>query len=452
MSNHSLEDKIRETDRTREVEYGCMTKLFVGFSILLGSVVGLNSCLSGDELSDDSGNSSYLANTKNSVIPTGNLRGHAASGLISRYFDITVFEENVNFNFEEVLQNMWEDKLANSTNKSAVEHVMNNQLQQYNKNTTPKSNLESFIQYQDNVINSIKQDYDFEALANEFRLTETQKSFVQNRMQRVDGKHLTAISMTELLPSSNGTVNANIYDLLLRSVGPEGISLIPAMGDGFLSFGPYQHTSYVVRDANGIRGDANIFMAHAKESEFPGSMKHMTLDDQIKAAYGNAIIQSIRLSKRIQDGSLIKLEEALPGSLLAGLIGALHYNPANTARDIRRNLAAGGNGIEGITFAKSYNRKTINNFEGIARLSDLEPGINTYLKEAEKLNVDWSEYSDWQIFEVKNGIMPLSELSTIEKKFENCPRGYGALNVRTEDGKPWNAGDGVQYIIKHPQC
>jgi hypothetical protein len=62
----------------------------------------------------------------------------------------------------------------------------------------------------------------------------------------IDSNDLIAIGLTEIMDSRDAEFNVRVLETVLASGGWEYFSLIPAMADRHVSYGPYQHTAMSV--------------------------------------------------------------------------------------------------------------------------------------------------------------------------------------------------------------
>jgi hypothetical protein len=62
----------------------------------------------------------------------------------------------------------------------------------------------------------------------------------------IDSHDLIAIGLTEIMDSRDAKFNVRVLETVLASGGWEYFSLIPAMADRHVSYGPYQHTAMSV--------------------------------------------------------------------------------------------------------------------------------------------------------------------------------------------------------------
>lgn len=458
MSEHkSLESTIKQ----EEVSFvgKAMAYLLAG-SLIIG---GLNHMSNSDIISTRS-NHDATTNiervfsgmeahpTKNKQIPTQNLEGHVMSGLNSTYLGHSgALGPTITIDFENTLQRMWEHKKGISINKNAIQHIIDNQVQTYDQDLAHKPTIHQAIEYKNHIIQDVRNHLDFDRFASAHNLNETQKTFVETIANNVNGKHLTAISMSELLPSTNGPLNATLYDFLLQNVGIEGVALIPAQGDNKVSFGPYQLTSYIVSEASDKRGEANQFFDFVQDQTIPGSMIYLQPQDHVKAAYGNLVMQSTRTVRNMSGRNLRNLMSRDSDEILS-LLGALHYNPVRTRRIVTNDLHNNKRLISS-GFSANYARKTARNYNGINNMSSIKPRRIVNATRIPSFNRNWEEYSNWNTYKLEKAINPSVARSKIEPLLQgNCVRGIGNLNIRNEDGGVWSQDDGSQYVIIEPSC
>lgn len=86
--------------------------------------------------------------------------------------------------------------------------------------------------------------------------------------------------------------------------------LIPAMGDGYVSYGPYQHTDYSIGPKGGAT-QADIRFTGGKILKNHDIM-HMPFEDQHAAAYLLALDNIMQLVKKIPEKHVVTTIATVP--------------------------------------------------------------------------------------------------------------------------------------------
>lgn len=269
--------------------------------------------------------------TRTITIPTGAMAGRKVGDLFAFYLGLepgSVVPKQLTVNFGEVLEDLWEKKITRvgkqkSENDLWIENMRKNgreifygaYAKKWNAGEIETYSMPEVIKKADTIISTLNaslswgdlnklkwKDADGNGYAPFTDLNDRAVSIVKDIAERITGEMLIAYSITELMPSlTDGEENVDEYSLLLKYAGAEFLNGAPALGDPYLSAGPFQFTSFAVYDANGEQKGASIINKLVpKELKIPGSVsKLVTLDDQIKAAHLFAIHNIALLVKRI---------------------------------------------------------------------------------------------------------------------------------------------------------
>ncbi len=144
---------------------------------------------------------------------------------------------------------------------------------------------------------------------------------VRQVASHIDGHALIAYGLTEIRYSStDGALNRDYVDFMLRYGGSEFVERIPAGSDRFTSYGLYQFTHWALYAHHRKRRGASIINEALLESErIPGSVAHLRGNDHFKAAYLFAIHNIVGLVMRLDERECATLEAVLPGRELPEL-------------------------------------------------------------------------------------------------------------------------------------
>jgi hypothetical protein len=196
--------------------------------------------------------------------------------------------------------------------------------------------LKAYIKHADTLVERARSGLDYPGLCARYHVTSDRCVRLEYMTGRINGEMLVAYGMTELMPSGNGEVNRAMLDMLLRRAGADYLNVVPALGDKFLSLGPYQFTSYAVRhDADGRQG-ANI-VAEFGKVRIPGSVAQLTPDDQHVAAFYFATYNLMRLVNRLTPGEYAHLKQRSPVSQadLTVFMATAHHAPGRAIHAAR---------------------------------------------------------------------------------------------------------------------
>ncbi len=199
---------------------------------------------------------------------TGELAGaDMPEKLFVEYFGIEdgKMPERLTVNFPERLIAMWVKKNERSHGNLKVKAVADAVLDEYCKNEPTPSSAEQFTAEADNAVRVVLKNINWDAVRMLKGMSEPDIELVQKLLKGVSGVNLSALCMTELMPSENGRINKSAFDLLLQHAGKEFIESIPALYDPLVSFGPYQFTTHALDGAAAEPVGASIINAALPE-------------------------------------------------------------------------------------------------------------------------------------------------------------------------------------------
>ncbi len=217
--------------------------------------------------------------------------------------------------------------------------------------------LPAYARTADNVVNAARSGVDWPGLCNRYRVSSDRCVRLQYLAGRIDGRMMVAYAMTELFTSRRGETNAQLMDMMLRKAGVDFLNVTPAIGDRFLSMGPYQFTSYAVRhDASGRQG-ANCVAEYGKYP-IAGSVLGLTPRQQHAAAFYFATYNMIRMVNSLSPRQYATLAKRSPISRadLTVFMATSHHAPGKALGSVRAWLQAGGKPGELAKFQRGDNR------------------------------------------------------------------------------------------------
>jgi hypothetical protein len=231
-------------------------------------------------------------------------------------------------------------------------------------------------------------DTDWGQIQRDFKLSDYEVNAVRGALESVSGETLGAYAMTELFPQAPGDrehgaqKNEAVLDYALRNAGTDYVELQPALFDEYLSFGQFQHTSFVVRNDPRVTAAANLVNnALPEQHHVPGSMKYIDDETHIDAAYGLLTTQLSRLVRGTDSTETARIRSASDKEL-SMMAAGLHHNPDDTWSAVG-DWADKGGGLKPKWFGSTadYVEQTVANYEELSSPSSLRR-MNTYFQRA----------------------------------------------------------------------
>jgi len=264
------------------------------------------------------------------------------------------------------LKDMWDRKLARKDVTPATRKNAALIIERYNNSTPNKMSINDVAWIAHNDAQTSTQSIDWVGLCDKMNANDHQCANAKAAAQMINGSTLVSYSMTELMPGKNGARNYQLYDLLVNTAGWQYLGSIPALGDKYLSFGPYQFTSFAVYD-DGKKADGASVVSRYAGVTIASSVVHLGFNEQHTAANYFAIYNLIRVNKRFENGINPR---CFAGSNLPVFIATAHHNPGHAIKATVRHVR---NGCEG-SFLKSftnkrvkeYGEKTVANFKALS--------------------------------------------------------------------------------------
>lgn len=347
-------------------------------------------------------------------MPTGSLAGRKVGDLFAYYLGLepgSVVPPVLTVNFAQVLEHLWDRKVALVARKKAendlwIQNTKENgrkiffgqYAEKWGKGEVDTRTMPEVIAHADRVIADTNKSLDWSGFntlkiknaegrdyAPFGKLNQAAVRIVHDIANEITGEMLMAYSVTELMPSLvDGEQNVEEYRLLMQYAGAEFLNGAPALGDPFLSTGPFQFTQFAIFDAEGERRGASIINQLApKGTRIPGSVSKLTtLDSQLKAAHLFAIhniallVQDIvkdsnqdRKVKRLT--TLIKNKEFQAG--LVQYIASAHHAPGAAIPAFKKWLDVGMKGSHAAHASnkldmKAYIKKSFLNFVALKKM------------------------------------------------------------------------------------
>lgn len=347
----------------------------------------------GFDLTPDSQEQALLPELGPKVYDMGKLAGKGAGGLTALYLNMksgSVIEKKETIDFTKGVTNIWDAKVdvvkkkkpdwANNTKRAKEVFVKTYETRQHKNEML---SLEQLTNRMDAGIQEVNQSLDWKNLntlkfteVNFTNLTESDVELVKRLSEKIDGTMLMAYVMTEIMPAlKDHKFNIELLEFLSQNAGSLFLICLAAMGDPYLSNGPFQFTSFAVYDVStkDKRGASAINTLLPKEKRIGGSvLKLQTIDDHIKAGqlfavYNlGAFISGVRRNQKGPKAdqvidTLWKHLDTLDEDVILKYISAAHHLPGN-ARTALLKLVNNGFQKDFLDFAdsgiKTYAKKS----------------------------------------------------------------------------------------------
>lgn len=315
-------------------------------SILIAGGIGLAGLVYGPRIIENLKNknlhqSEIVLESKTKTYSTGNLEGRIFGDLYSEYTGIEGrVPAEVTINFEDELDEMWNKKLKDFPNKVA-QQFYEEKVKEYDVLKSEKMSLEEYISEAQENINEVNKNLDWNKLKKIKDLSKKEESLLKKAISTINGKDLISYALTEIMPSSEGELNKNVLEFLLKNAGREYVEMIPAMHDVMTSFGPYQFTSYAVYDAMDTKEGASIVnSALPEKNKIPRSVSQLEGNDHHKTAYLFAINNYANLINKLNHAQKKVFEQTAMSkkSDLVGYIATAHHLPKYAIESYKRYL------------------------------------------------------------------------------------------------------------------
>lgn len=246
-------------------------------------------------------------------------------------------------NFEKNLAHLWAGKIERKDSSDSTQANVDKVLDYYRVNKN-KMSLKEFVRLADKEVASVKANINWVKLCQIERLSAERCHILRAISKDIVGKDIIAYGMTEIFPAADGALNVAYLDLLLRQAGAEYVDSLPAIHDGYLSFGFYQFTSFAIYDAKGEKRGASIVnMAVTGSARIPGSVIGLRNGDHHRAAFMFAvhnIATLLRLANAKEVKNLGKLHTKHQDEIVQ-FIAASHHLPGPAIKGARNWMGSG---------------------------------------------------------------------------------------------------------------
>jgi len=272
--------------------------------------------------------------------------------------------------FQEALKTMWKAKAERSDcRQEAKEYgtwAVRNFPAEHTRVTLPDFKRDYLRRNLDDINGQVNWDDAINSKFGSRNLSEETRAdlirFMTIVTKNIDENVLMGYAIKELMPNGGNEIyNVHFFDQLLQTAGLEYVASIPALGDGYLSYGPYQFTTIAVEPTAAMFKRFNPLLSTpvpTKMKDFGYDMNNHTRA-AILFAYNNWYQLAVELSehnetKKKKDKSprrtllekfndnFARLDDDSQRMFVTGVTGALHHAPAH-AIDTIANFSDKGN-------------------------------------------------------------------------------------------------------------
>lgn len=305
---------------------------------------------------------------------TGRLAGSTAGDLYAAYLGYpgTKIPATLSIDWNAQLDSLWDRKLRRRGVTPVARQAGAALVAEYATQDPGRISLESYQEIAGNQAKAICAELDWDEVGRTYRLSEREAALLQRVSCNMGGRVILAYTMAELLPSTNGELNRDYLDFLLRHGGRRYLESLPALHDDITSFGPVQFTQYAVYDVPGERrGGSRVNVSLPTNLRIPGSTLRLRGNDHLRAAYLFAVSNLADGIRSLNGGQLATFERVagVKGLEVAQYIAVAHNKPANGRRALRAWLDADGNGSFRnycVRVSRLYAQKTFNNYNALS--------------------------------------------------------------------------------------
>jgi len=287
------------------------------------------------------------ANTRMTQVDLAPLQGRKLGDLYAKFLGIPDghVPMKASVDFEKNLARLWAGKINRKDSSDSSNANVGKVLAYYRANKS-RMNLKKFVQLAGKEVASVKANIDWAKLCRIEQLHEDRCRVLQAISKDIVGRDVIAYGMTEIFPAADGELNVAYLDILLRQAGSEYVDSLPAIHDGYLSFGLYQFTSFAVYDTGREQRGASIVNRSVTGSaRIPGSVISLRNGDHHRAAYMFAIhniATLLRLGSDKEVRILGKLHAKHQDEIVQ-FIAISHHLPGPAIKGARRWI---GNGMK----------------------------------------------------------------------------------------------------------
>ncbi|MEO5635367.1 MAG: hypothetical protein ABIS26_02425 [Candidatus Paceibacterota bacterium] len=293
---------------------------------------------------------------------TGTLAGHTFSpdDLFSFYTGISgKVPEKVSINFYEQLlvlhdkKQKWVNK--NEKTEDAFVSLNTNLQQEYQGELPLRMDLKEYQGIVKKSIKEVRENLDWQKVQGIFydskdaNLSPDRLDVLKSISDSLEAKNLTAYALTELMPSSDGKLNKNVFEFILKNAGLRFAYSIPSIYDEYACVGMYQITSLALADTENPdnKGDiSKINYALPEDLRLPGSVALLRESDHHKAAFLFVIYNLAALIRQLDENQFEVLKNNWKSHITAvtQFVALAHHAPTYARFSARAWLDSGAQG------------------------------------------------------------------------------------------------------------
>jgi hypothetical protein len=280
-------------------------------------------------ISTDTKIENHAKSEKKEIVSFRDLRRAGIKNINAGYFDFTgKIQNKMRVDWNAALTNLWKKKMQIDGVSGAAKNAKDSIIEEYAILNSEKMTINDHIEEIDNVLPKVKESIDWGKICLDNKLSFTQCFAFVNSASDIDGNMLTAYSMTELMPYTNGEQNYQLASIYFESAGRNFLDRVPSLGDALLSLGRYQFTSFAVGvDKDGPRA-ANVIASYSLDFDIPDSVSKIHGIDSDVTAFYFATHNILKLIKSMSDEDANTfLRQCLNKSNLVQYIATSHHNP-----------------------------------------------------------------------------------------------------------------------------
>ena len=252
-------------------------------------------------------------------------------------------------NFCKQMKIAWQAKVNRKQITPAAQKAIPYITDQYCNGTRTITDLKTYVGDVDERIVESYTNLDFEGLCEKQNVDEAGCHVVKTLAESIDGEHIVAYGMTELMPNSvEGIFNARLLDQNLRYAGLEFWMSVPALGDPLASKGLYQFTSYAIGHDNSGRKGASVVNGFLpkkyRTSDSVVGPLGLKADEHDRAAYHFVLYNTLTLVSKLNErerNTLLKVINDGRMDELAEFFATSHHAPAPVRKAAKKWLADG---------------------------------------------------------------------------------------------------------------
>lgn len=237
--------------------------------------------------------------------------------------------DSTNIDWNRNIVSLWNQKLRINNVSKATQGAAGGIINRYRYQGRETMTINEHMTALDADLTKIKAELNWSQICIDYDLDPNKCRLFVYTAYNLDAKMLTAYSLTELMPYTDGKKNVVMMDLYMETAGRNYLDSIPALGDTYLSMGRYQFTSYAVgADDDGLR-PTNKIASYSLTYDIPGSVVKLEGIQNDYAAYYFSVYNLMSLIKKLNNKQVVKYAYTCANRKdeLVQYIATAHHNP-----------------------------------------------------------------------------------------------------------------------------